>query len=76
MEINNKEILWRESEKCCIICGEECEDKTINIIGYPICEKCEKGISVANINDDKYDFLKEKISKTIAKKILKMQDKE
>lgn len=76
MEINNKDILWRESKKCCIICGGKCESISTNIMGYLICKECIKEINSANVNDNKYDFLKDKISETITKKILKMEDKE
>lgn len=76
MEINNKDILWRENEKCCIICGEECDNDNINIMGYFICKECVKEINSTNVNEDKYDVLKNKISETITKKILKIEDKE
>ena len=58
MDISSKDI-WRDTEKYCIICENEC-------VGNGI----EK-MNMIDINSDEYEVIKNKIKKSITNKIIK-----
>ena len=70
MDISSKDI-WRDTEKYCIICENECVGNGIQIMNNFICDRCLEKMNMIDINSDEYEVIKNKIKKSIKNKIIK-----
>lgn len=73
MDIINKDIIM-DIKKVCTICGNENKNKGIEIMGSFICEECVQMINLVDVNDIKYEIIKNKIKKSITSKILYLDE--
>ena len=53
MDISSKDI-WRDTEKYCIICENECVGNGIQIMNNFICDRCLEKMNMIDINSDEY----------------------
>ena len=60
MDISSKDI-WRDTEKYCIICENECVGNGIQIMNNFICDRCLEKMNMIDINSDEYEVIKNKI---------------
>lgn len=70
MEINNKDI-WRDSKNYCIICEKDYCQSGIQIMNNFICEKCVQEMTMISSDNERYDYIKNKIKKAIVSEISK-----
>ena len=75
MDISSKDI-WRDPKKYCIICEKESKNSGIEIMNSFICEDCVQKMNVMDVNSKEYESIKNKVTKTIAPKILDLKDLE
>lgn len=60
MELNYKKIIINE-EKNCKICGEHYNNDGIIVMKNFICQKCVQDIVCMEVNDERYEVIKEKV---------------
>ena len=75
MDISSKDI-WRDPKKYCIICEKESKNSGIEIMNSFICEDCVQKMNVMDVNSKENESIKNKVTKTIAPKILDLKDLE
>ena len=57
MDISSKDI-WRDTEKYCIICENECVGNGIQIMNNFICEECVQRMNIIDVSSDEYENVK------------------
>ncbi|MCQ2969581.1 MAG: hypothetical protein MJ191_05620 [Clostridium sp.] len=66
MKILNKDIIKNNK---CIVCGHECNEGKITILGNCICKECIDKITFMNMDNPQYYKIKDKIKNKLIKNL-------